>query len=237
MIGMIDVHCHILPGVDDGAANPAVARALLQKEYQDGVRAIIATPHYRRRMFEPPMGRVAAAYQMLRDQAARMGIQLFLGCEYHVNMEITENIYAGNRPTLAGSRYVLSEFSSASTESFIKERCYHMLSRGLVPVIAHVERYPALTGDLDLIEELQEMGCMMQVNAGSFLGEDGFKVKRFCKKALSYGLVDLVGSDCHDLKHRIPRLGECAVWLEKKAGPAYAEKLLCGNAMKILQNK
>lgn len=237
MIGMIDVHCHILPGIDDGAANLTVARALLQKEYQDGVRAIIATPHYRKQMFEPSMGTVVTAYRMLRDQALRMGIQLFLGCEYHVNMEITENIYAGNRPTMAESRYVLSEYSSSVEEVFIKERCYHMLSRGLVPVIAHVERYPVLRKNLDLIDELQEMGCMIQVNAGSVLGEDGRKVKRFCKKALSYGLIDLVGSDCHDLKHRAPRLGECAVWLEKKAGPTYAEKLLRGNAMKILQNR
>lgn len=237
MVGMIDVHCHILPGIDDGAANLTVARALLQKQYQDGVRAIIATPHYRKRMFEPSAGAVIASYQNLREQAMRMGIQLFLGCEYHVNMEITEAVYAGKQPSMAGSRYVLSEYSSASTESFIKERSYHMLSRGLIPVIAHVERYPVLTKNLDLIEELQEMGCMLQVNAGSILGEDGFKVKSFCKKALSYGLVDLVGSDSHDLKHRKPRLGECAVWLEKKIGQDYMERLLRENALKILQNK
>ena len=237
MTEMIDVHCHVLPGIDDGAADQDVALALLRKEYADGVRRVIATPHYRRRMFEPTMGKIIAAYHVLREKAAEVGIDLYLGCEYHVNMEITEDIFAGNRPTLAGSRYVLSEFSSASSENFIRERCCHMRSRGLVPVIAHVERYPALTKDLDLIEELSEMGCMIQVNAGSFLGEDGFKVKRFCKKLLSYGMVDLVGSDCHDLKQRLPRMGECAAWLEKKAGSAYTEKLLRGNAEKILENK
>lgn len=237
MTGIIDVHCHILPGVDDGAADMDTAVALLQKEYQDGVRSVIATPHYRKRMFEPPMEKVMAAYQELRPKAEQIGIRLYLGCEYHVNTEITEDIFSGKRPTMAESRYVLSEFSSASTEGFIRERCCHMRSRGLIPVIAHVERYPALTGDMDLIEELSEMGCMIQVNAGSFLGEDGWKVKRFCKKLLDYEMVDLVGSDCHDLKRRTPRMGECAAWLEKKAGLSYAKKLMQGSAEKILNNE
>ena len=237
MTEMIDVHCHVLPGIDDGAADLDVALALLHREYADGVRKVIATPHYRRQMFEPTMEKILAAYHVLREKAAEIGIELYLGCEYHVNMEITEDIFAGKRPTLAGSRYILSEFSSASTEKFIRERCRHMRSRGLVPVIAHVERYPALTKNMDLIEELSEMGCMIQVNAGSILGEDGFRVKHFCKKLLSYGMADLVGSDCHDLKQRVPRMGECAVWLEKKAGSAYTEMLLRENAGKILENK
>lgn len=237
MKGMIDVHCHVLPGIDDGAADMDTAVALLKKEYQDGVRAVIATPHYRKRMFEPSMDKVIAAFHELREKASDLGIALYLGCEYHVNLEITENLLAGIRPTMAGSRYVLSEFSSASTDQFIRERCSHMRSSGLVPVIAHVERYPALREDLDLVEELSEMGCMIQVNAGSFLREDGFKVKRFCKKLLSYGMVDLVGSDCHDLKKRVPRMAECAAWLEKKAGPEYARRLMQTNAEKILENR
>lgn len=237
MTGMIDVHCHILPGIDDGAADMETALALLRKEYEDGVRAVIATPHYRKRMFEPSKKQIIAAYYALQPKAAAMGIQLYLGCEYHVNMEITEDIFLGKYPTMAGSRYVLSEFSSASTEAFIRERCCYMRSRGLIPVIAHVERYPALRDDLDFIEELLEMGCKMQINAGSFLREDGFKVKCFCKKLLSYGMVDLIGSDCHDMKKRTPRMGECAAWLKKKAGPVYAQKLLQGNAEKILKNK
>ena len=237
MTGMIDVHCHILPGIDDGASDLDVARAMLKKEYEDGVRAVIATPHYRKRMFEPSKERIVSAYETLRREAEGLGIALYLGCEYHVNSEITENIFAGNQPSLAGSRYVLSEFSSASTDAFIRERCMHMRTRGLVPVIAHVERYPALTDDLDLIEELSEMGCMIQMNAGSILREDGFKVRRFCKKLLSYQMVDLIGSDCHDMKQRSPRMGECEDWLEKKTGAAYTEKLMRGNAEKILEKR
>lgn len=236
MTGMIDVHCHILPDIDDGAKDMEMAAALLQKEYKDGVRTIIATPHYRRKMFEPSMEKVLTAYHLLCEKAEALGIRLYLGCEYHVNTEITEDIIAGRRPSLAGSRYVLSEFSSASEEAFIRERCCNMRSRGLVPVLAHVERYPALTENLDLLEELSEIGCMIQINAGSFLGKDGWKIKRFCKKALKYELVDLVGSDGHDMKQRLPQMGECAAWLEKNVGTAYAEKLLYGNAEKIINN-
>lgn len=237
MTGIIDVHCHILPGVDDGAADWQTAVRLLERQYQEGVRQIIATPHYRRRMFEPEKPQILNAYYALQEQAARMGMNLYLGCEYHVNMEIAENILSGAYPSMANSRYVLSEFSSASEKVFIKERCYHMLSRGLVPVLAHVERYHIFRKDLDFLDELSKLGCLIQVNAGSILGEDGFKCKQFCKKVLSYEMVDIVASDGHDLRRRAPRLGECANWLEKKVGHEYAEHMLVGNPQKILENR
>ena len=103
-------------------------------------------------------------------------------------------------------------------------------------MIAHVERYPAITENLDLADELSGMGCMLQINADSFLGEDGRKVRRFCKKMLEYEMADLVGSDAHDMKRRPPRMGECAAWLEKKVGSSYTEKLMRGNAEKILNH-
>lgn len=235
MEGMYDIHCHIIPGVDDGAEDLDMAMELLRMEYSDGVRTIILTPHFRRRMFEPPMEQVTASYKQLKEAAAdELDMKLYLGCEYHVNMDIAEDFIKGRRPTMAGSRYVLCEYSSASEPAFIKERSYHLISRGFVPILAHIERYPALTKNFDLIEELTEMGCMMQMNAGSILGADGFKVKRFCKKVIQYDMLHLIGSDAHDLKLRVPRMGACAAYLEKKYGRAYAEKILCENPAHII---
>lgn len=236
MLDICDIHCHILPEVDDGADSMKSALGLLKKEYDDGVRTIILTPHYRRRMFETPMKKIYNQYELLCKEAAKEvpDIRLELGCEYHVNMDMSEVLTARERPTMAGSRYVLSEFSEKDPEAYLKERCYHLIVCGYIPILAHIERCEALRKNLNLIDDLIEMGCLMQVNAGSILGDDGFWIKRFCWKLIQYDMIYLIGSDAHDLKKRPPKMGECAMLLQKKAGAHYAKKILCENPTTIL---
>ena len=231
---MWDIHCHILPGVDDGAKDMEMAKALLQKEAEDGVQNIILTPHYRRRMFEPEVSLIRDTYEQLKQETADWDIRLYLGCEYHANMDMAEELNAGKCLTLGGSRYVLCEFSEGDMTSYITERTYQLLTSGYIPILAHIERYKALTRDFSLIDDLVERGCRMQVNAGSILGEDGFFVRRFCKKLIEYELLHFIGSDAHNLKDRTPRIGECAAFLEKKYGEDYARRLLQYNPEKIM---
>lgn len=235
MTGMIDVHSHILPGVDDGADSLELSVQLLQKEYQDGVRTIILTPHYRRRMFEPSMEQVEEAFFTLQAANPYQDLKLYLGCEYHANMDMLEDFQEGRRPTMAGSRCVLVEFADNAEVSFIRERTYQMLSGGYTPVIAHIERYKAMTKDIGAIDELSEQGCKIQVNADSIIGKEGFFTKRFCKKLLDYDLIDLIGSDAHNLTDRPPRLGACAEYLEKKMGAEYAAQLMIKNPIHYLK--
>lgn len=236
MRGMWDIHCHILPGVDDGAKDMEMAKALLRKEMQDGVQNIILTPHYRRQMFEPEMSLIYSTYEQLRQETEDLELNLYIGCEYHANMDMAENLNAGKRPTLAGSRYVLCEFSDGDLAAYITERTYQLLANGYIPVLAHIERYRALTKDFSLIDDLVERGCRMQVNAGSILGEDGFFTRRFCKKLIDYDLLHFIGSDAHNLTDRTPRMGECAAYLEKKYGENYARQILQRNPGKIMCN-
>lgn len=236
MKGIWDIHCHILPGVDDGAEDMETAKTLIRKEMEDGVGHIILTPHYRRRMFEPEMQTILETYEMLREETWDWPVELYLGCEYHANMDMADDLNAGKRPALADSRYVLCEFSDGDTAAYITERTYQLLANGYIPVLAHIERYKALSKDFALIDDLAERGCKMQVNAGSILGEDGFFVKRFCKKLIDYDLLHFVGSDAHNLKDRTPRMGECAAFLQKKYGEKYARQILQHNPEKILEN-
>lgn len=235
MRGMWDIHCHILPGVDDGAKDMEMAKALLRKEMEDGVQNIILTPHYRRRMFEPEMSLIYSTYEQLKQETRDWDIHLYLGCEYHANMDMAEDLNAGKRPTLGGSRYVLCEFSNGDLASYITERTYQLLANGYIPVLAHIERYKALTKDFSLIDDLVERGCRMQVNAGSILGEDGFFTRRFCKKLIDYDLLHFIGSDAHNLTDRTPRIGECAAYLEKKYGEEYAQQILQENPGKLIK--
>ena len=234
MRGMWDIHCHILPGVDDGAEDMEMAKMLIRKELDDGVQNIILTPHDRRRMFEPEMSQIYSMYEQLRQETEDWDINLYLGCEYHANMDMAEDLNAGKRPTLGGSRYVLCEFSDGDLASYITERTYQLLANGYIPVLAHIERYKALTKDFSLIDDLVERGCRMQVNAGSILGEDGFFTRRFCKKLIDYDLLHFIGSDAHNLTDRTPRIGECASYLEKKYGEAYAQQILLENPGRIM---
>ncbi|MDO5337686.1 MAG: capsular biosynthesis protein [Eubacteriales bacterium] len=235
MTGLYDVHCHILPGVDDGAKDMKEALGMLKMQYESGVRTIFATPHYRRGMFETDSGILLERYQTLRSEAEKMGIRLLLGCEYHVDGEMVDKLKYGKKPTMSGSRYALSEFSTAVQQKEMKDSLYKLRMNGIRPIVAHIERYGAITKDLDFIESLVEMGVYIQINADSVLGREGFGAKRFCKKLLKEELVHFIGSDAHGIKERKPELGACAAYIEKKYGSSYVQRIFIDNPSKIIE--
>lgn len=236
MRDLYDIHCHILPGVDDGAKNMDIALELIEKEIEAGVGTIILTPHFRKEMFEPDMEDIWNAYDDLVYETRYKNIRLYLGCEFHANMEMVETLDRDLRPTLADSRYVLTEFAHNSTRAFIKERADALLSSGYRPILAHIERYRAIRKDFDLIADLIEMGCEMQVNADAVIGKDGLGAQRFCKKLMQEDMIHYIGSDAHNLRGRAPHLGECCEYLKKHMGRLYASRIMRDNPSKILEN-
>ena len=221
MKGLYDIHCHILPGVDDGARNMEESLWMLNKEYQEGVRHVILTPHFRYDMFEPHMNIVTRQFMQLRRAAMNIGdegMRLYLGCELHSSMDMVECLKKGRRLTLAGSRYVLVEFSNGDEKNYIEERVRSLLMNGFIPIIAHVERYKATRNDIGFLTELTDMGAHIQVNADTISGQDGFGAKTFARKVMKHGLLDFVGSDGHRKTERIPEIGKCVAKMEKTMG-------------------
>lgn len=237
MNGLIDIHCHIIPDVDDGPRTEEEAVALLRLQKRQGVDTIIATPHYRKRMFTTDMRYVRRQFRRLQNLAEREGIRLFLGCEIHECFQMAEVMEEKNLSTMAGSRYVLLEFSGATDYKEMKTQVYHLRSNGYRPIIAHIERYEAIRKKPDLADELKEMGARIQVNAESVMGQSGFMTKMFCKNLIRRDVVSFIGSDSHDTKHRIPNLGKCADYLTKKYGRDYARTILIDNPEKILRGE
>lgn len=235
MRDLYDIHCHILPGVDDGAKNMDIALALIEKEIEAGVETIILTPHFRKEMFEPDMEDIWNAYDELLYETRYKNIRLYLGCEFHANMEMVETLDNDLRPTLADSRYVLTEFAHNSTRAFMKERADALLMSGYRPIIAHIERYRATRKDFDLIEDLIEIGCEVQVNADAIIGRDGLGAQRFCKKLMQEDMLHYVGSDTHNLRGRAPHLGECCEYLKKHMGRLYTSRIMRDNPSKIVE--
>lgn len=238
MQGLIDMHCHIVPGVDDGAKNMEMAARMLQAEYRNGVSAVIVTPHYRKGMFETSQRVIDRRFEKLRQAAMRLRsqMQVYLGCEYHTNQDMVQDLQSGKRPSMAGSVYVLAEFSSAHGYAVIRNQVYELIAAGYRPIIAHAERYPCLVKEPVLIEELRELGAEIQLTSGSVLGEDGWRLKRFCNRLLKEKKVQYIASDAHDLQHRAPNLQACAIYLEKKFGRRFAEQILIRNPRKIIEN-
>ena len=206
--GIYDIHCHIVPGVDDGASDYEDTKKLLRMEYDQGVRNIIATPHFRFRMFETPLSRVQEQFLLVQKAAAEIGddLQVYLGCEFHANMEMYRMLREGEVSTMAGSRYVLAEFSESSEGSYIRERLNKLISSGY------------------------------KLNADSIVGKEGFSTKRYCRKLMKYDLVKFVGSDCHNTRSRISRMGEAYDYVAKKMGEAYADHLFIENPRRILED-
>lgn len=235
---LADIHCHLLPGVDDGAQTSKITAEMLKLNYKHGIRRIIVTPHYRRGMFEPSQELIEKQFLRTKKYASEIGTQgmeLYLGCEYHRHTGMAKVLKDEKRPTMAGSNYVLTEFSSADTYSRIRTILYELKTAGYIPIIAHIERYPVMMEYPEHIEDAIAMGAMIQINADSLLGHHGWGTKRLCRKMMKKGQIDFIGSDAHDLKKRPSRLAECAAYVEKKWGRETAERIFETNPMQIMK--
>ena len=233
---LVDIHCHILPGVDDGSPDMETSRAMIRDAYEQGVRYIIATPHYRPEMFEPSMKKVIRVYHELRDYAEEVGIGLRLGCEYYRNEQMIRHLDKKLRPTMLGSRYVLTEFSTNDSFVTVRNYIYELITKGYRPIVAHVERYFCCQ-EPERIQELKKLGAQIQINADSVLGYEGHTIKKFCAGLMKDDLVDLIGSDAQNLEGRKMNLGKCATNVRKKMGQDYAEEIFVDNPRRIWKSR
>ena len=237
MIGMIDMHCHIIPGVDDGAENGEVMKRLLRAEYEDGVRTVILTPHYRKGMFEADTEAVIKQAIRVKETAMALAddLEVYLGCEYHANNDMIEELNRNECYRMNGGRYVLVEFSSGHSYMKVRNWIYQLITSGYKPIVAHVERYPMVTDKMEKLEELVRLGAKLQVSSGAILGEHGFSAKWISRKLLKRRMIHFIGSDAHDTEDRTPNLGACAAYVAKKMGEAYAKEIFIENPHCILE--
>ena len=231
---MIDIHCHLLYGVDDGPKDMEESIKMLRSASEQGVTDIILTPHYRRGMFKFDRELIQKHMEALEPYAQEIGVKLHLGTEFHVNGDIIEYLEEGRCLSLAGSEYVLTEYAYDTEYSYILQMSHTLLRHGYIPVIAHVERYGCLVKTPKRLEELQEIGAFIQMNAGAVIGEEGWSSKNFCKKALKQGWVDLIASDSHGIKKRVCYMEDTYDYIREKYGEKLAHRLMIKNPKKII---
>lgn len=234
MNGIVDIHAHILPGVDDGAADWEEARWMLQCAYKQGINTVIATPHYTHRQ---DVGRLRKLAGQLDEEAKKIApdFAVFLGQEILYFDSMVERLKEGQALTMAGSRYVLVEFMPELSYKKLYQAVRTVLMAGYYPVLAHIERYRALR-DEGQMEELAETGCHMQMNYRSLQGGLFDRDARWCRKQVLDGRIQFLGTDMHHKEYRTPEIGKSLEWLEGHIEEGPLGFILQKNAFKILDS-
>ncbi|MDY6367266.1 MAG: CpsB/CapC family capsule biosynthesis tyrosine phosphatase [Clostridia bacterium] len=229
---MIDIHSHIIPGVDDGSPDMKSSLVLVRNMAEQGVTDVICTPHYRK-PYNCTVEEITKRFNELKAAVKEQGIpvNLYLGQEIYCRRgEYKELISSGKVMPLNGSKFILLEFDF-EVYSDIADVVYEVKAMGYQPIVAHIERYSYMT-DEDVFE-IKKVGGLIQVNASSVVGSVGRRIKKTIKKLYREGFVDFVASDVHE--GRANDLLKAYEYVKRKFGEDAAEVTFNVNAKRILK--
>ena len=234
---MIDMHCHILPGIDDGAQTVEDSLALLRAEKEQGIKKIVFTPHFNPERQDLDMFLQARekSWEALRqaDGFSEIGIDTKLGCEIFFTMHLIEMDIS--KLAFENTRYILIEFPTINRPYGITRTMQHILSKGYTPILAHVERYEYFTDDPVKLYDLVSLGCIAQVNAAAVVNTSHIRGVN-ALKYISWELAHIISSDAHSVDRRPPNTKAAYQFVEKKLGSQYRDWLI-KNTRDIFNNR
>jgi tyrosine-protein phosphatase cpsB len=242
---MIDIHSHILFGVDDGAKTIEDSLALIEEMYNQGVKIFILTPHRRKNMFEKSKQEIEENFKKLKQAVKEKYndlIRIYLGTEIYYTEDIPDKIERNEIHSMAGTRNVLVEFNYGIRTKDLEDAIYNIVTLGKTPIIAHIERYDCLEKNDETILNLIELGAKMQVNAESILkinlfGDNKKVYKKRAKYFLENDLVDIIASDAHNLSTRKPYMKKAYDIIVDKYGKKRAENLFYKTPARIMMER
>lgn len=237
--GYMDFHSHILPGIDDGSKDMDMTIEMIKCAYEQGVRTMIATPHSYPDGRHPKADRVLELTEQVRNTISSQYSDLTIlpGNEILYRESIVRELTDGTVLSINQGRYVLVEFYPNESYKRIYYGLKELVEHGYLPVVAHVERVAALISDSDKLRELVNSGCYIQSNCEAYMGGFFDRKSKDMMKLMEKGLIHFLGSDTHDLKHRVPIMEDCVKKLKKKVSTERLEKILYTNPKKCLENK
>ena len=236
-----DIHTHILPGVDDGSPDMDTSMRMVDTAYNEGTRRLFLTPHYMSDHNDYEPGTLKAGFAEIEQEVKRVypDLELYLGNEVYYTRGTLQDLRAGKIETMAGSRYVLVEFSPKDSFEKIYQATREITNAGYLMLVAHVERYRCMEKRKDHFERLASMGAYFQTNASAIVRGEGHApstVSRWNRKVVMDDWIAFLGTDAHDMRYRAPRVAEASEWIRRK-NPASAECLLWSNSQAILDDK
>ena len=199
---IVDIHSHLLPGIDDGAPTMDHTIGMLRKFEELGYQKLIMTPHIMSGVYDNTSEIILNKLEEVRKVSQDLGLKLILeaSAEYYFDETLFERLRNKDLLPFQGN-HILFEFSFRNQPSQIEELVFQLKSAGYQPVLAHFERYVYFHSSVEVARSLRERGCFIQVNLNSFTGHYGPDVKNQAIRLLKAGLIDVLGSDCHRIQH------------------------------------
>ena len=237
---MVDIHCHILPRMDDGASSLEESLAMARMAADSGVTDIVATPHFpgwkdSLRLLPKLIDRYTALTEAIEEE--QIPVKIHLGAEIRC---MSDTVYLASQkllPTIGDTRYFLTEFRFDESYEVMDAMLRDIAALGYIPVVAHPERYGAIQADPLAVRHWFRQGYVLQLNKGSVLGAFGSDARMTAEILLEAGLVHLVASDAHSARHRTPHMGMLREWMEHHLHHRYAHILLEENPGRLLRGE
>lgn len=199
----VDVHSHLLPGIDDGVKTIEESLEILKTFRSYGYKKVITTPHVNPEFYPNTSEDILKKYDEVKValQQENIDLQLEVAAEYFLGEELMEKINHDMPLLTFGGKYLLFECSFLNESFFLKEFIFRAMSLGYKPVLAHPERYAFVHNDFSILEDLKNRGVLLQINANSLIGAYQKPAKKTAEKMIRKQMVDLIGSDCHNYHH------------------------------------
>jgi protein-tyrosine phosphatase len=237
---MIDLHCHMLPGIDDGARDLETALAMARIAVEDGIEVTACTPHIYPGLYENATDNISPAVDAFRSAVEEAGIQLQLtfGADIQIVPELLIGLRRGTHPTLHGSRYFLFEPPHHTVPVRFADTLFDTLAAGYIPIITHPERLTWLDDEhYDWFVDAAADGAWIQLTAGALTGDFGRRAQYWSERMLDDGIVHILATDAHDPDHRPPILSAGRDAAGQWVGPEEAQRLVDDRPRAVLADE
>ena len=232
---MIDIHSHILPGIDDGSRSIEESKMLLEEAKNAGFNKIVSTSHYALDLYECPEYKRIDLINKLKEEVQFP--EIVLGSEIYVTHTIFNLLDEGKASRINGTRYILIEIPLVGSFPDLMGLINRIKENGYYPILAHPERYRAIHHNYNFLYELQSNGVYFQCNYASIIGYYGPIAKKTVKKMLKEGLVSFMGTDVHRANTIYPKMDKIIHKISKLISDDYLEDITTNNAELMLEDK
>ncbi len=235
---MIDIHCHILPGIDDGPTEWEESLAMCEMAVKDGIRTIVATPHVNNGSYSNNKEKIIEKIEELREQINnRFELEILIGADTHVSFDLVERLQSKEIPTINNKNYILLELPHELLPPNLENFIFNIKVMGITPIITHVERTLWIKKHFQILKKFIELGALLQITAMSITGEFGRSAQQWSEKLLKENLVHIIASDGHSINRRPPILSRALTVASSIVGSDDAYAMVNDTPLRVIRGE